>query len=420
MRIALISSEFSGLPGSGGIGTYFLELASCLVAAGQEVEVFTSGKEGDLAGIPGVRFHHLGSHQSPGFAFLAARALEKRHAEAPFDVIEGAELNAEGILAAKAVREAAFVVRLHSPSVMLDRYLDLAPTFSQRVKGVFWQLVVTVGALRRGIPLKPIRLEPFTFPWVPPADIEERNTAATADLVIVMNREMRDFAKYYWWIKEEVIHQVPNPLRLQPSKGVLPSNKSDPPTIGFLGRLEPRKGIIELAQALRRVLPDYPEWRVQIAGRSMPSCLSGSDSGEIAKSILKPFADQVDFIGPVAPENVPVWLTKIDICVFPSLWETFSYVVLEAAAAGRAIIATETGAIPEILDHGRVGEIVPPGHVKRLEESLRKLMGNPQLRARLEIEVESHARNHFHHDRITKKILETYRLAIAKRDQRLA
>ena len=152
----------------------------------------------------------------------------------------------------------------------------------------------------------------------------------------------------------------------------------------------------------------------------MPSCLSGSDSGEIAKSILKPFADQVDFIGPVSPENVPAWLTKIDICVFPSLWETFSYVVLEAAAAGRAIIATETGAIPEILDHGRVGEIVPPGHLKRLEESLRKLMGNPQLRARLEIEVESHARNHFHHDRITKKILETYRLAIAKRDQRLA
>jgi hypothetical protein len=195
LRVAFVTSEFAGLPNSGGIGTYFYQAATCLAKAGAAVEVFTSGREGDLAPLAGVRFHQLGSPQPPEFAVMAAQAVRARHAEAAFDVIECGELKAEGQLAAKAAPSAAFVVRVHSPSVILDRYLDFAPGFFRRVESVYWQLRSLLGAWRRGLPLQPLRLEPFAFTWVPTRDIEERNAAAAADLVIVMNGEMRSLRR---------------------------------------------------------------------------------------------------------------------------------------------------------------------------------------------------------------------------------
>ncbi|MEI8287839.1 MAG: glycosyltransferase family 4 protein [Verrucomicrobiota bacterium] len=419
MRIALITSEFSGLPGSGGIGSYFRQLAQCLVEGGQTVEVFTAGQPGDLAAMPGVRFHHLGSPQPPEFAVMAKHAVEARQAAAPFDLIECGELKAEGHLAAMAIPSAAFVVRLHSPSIILDRYLDFAPGWRSRCVSVYWQLRSLLGAWRRGLPLQPIRLEPFSFTWIPSRDAEERNAAAGADLVIVMNQELREFALRHWWIKPEAIAEVPNPLQLDITAPVQ-SPVGEPPTLGFLGRLEPRKGIVELAKSLVQVLPEFPGWQVEIAGRSMPSCVSGSDAGEIAREILKPFADRVKFVGPVKPEDVPSWLARMHLCVFPSLWETFSYVVLEAAAAGKAIVATDTGVISTILNEGKAGEIVPPGNIKALTTALRAMMSDPERRQRCGAAARARVMEKYHHEKVTQQILSAYQCALLRRDQRLA
>ena len=218
MRIALISSEFSGLPGSGGIGTYFLELVRCLAASGVEVEVFTVGEPGSLPPEPGVLFHHLGNLPRGHFPVHAAEALAARHRECPFDVLESAETNAEGALAARAVPDVANVVRMHSPSKLLNRYLDLTPTVSQRMRRIMKDLRIALGAWRRNLPILPLQLDSDMPPWFPNHDVEERNAASEADLVIVMSGEMRDFVKGYWWIKEEAITEVPNPLRFQISE----------------------------------------------------------------------------------------------------------------------------------------------------------------------------------------------------------
>ena len=162
----MISSEFAGLPGSGGIGSYFDHLTRGLVRAVCEVEVFTSGRVGDLPNRNGVVFHYLGDPQPPLFAYRVVEAFQKAHSQRPFDVLEYGELKAEGLLVARAFPEVARVVRLHSPSVILDRYWDFAPSPRQRAVAILNQIRCALGALKRGLPLKSIQLEPFHFPWL--------------------------------------------------------------------------------------------------------------------------------------------------------------------------------------------------------------------------------------------------------------
>jgi glycosyltransferase involved in cell wall biosynthesis len=379
------------------------------------VEVFTSGRVGDLPECQGIVFHHLGNPAPPDFAVFAGLAFRERHQQKPFDVLECGELKAEGAWAARWVKDVAFVVRLHSPSVILNRYLDFPLTPWSYAKKIFFQITVAIGAWRRGLPLQPIYLEPFAFSWNQLADFEERAMAQTADMVLVMNEEMERFASGAWGIAKDAVKIRPNPYI--PVEGSL-GNSIGEKVIGFIGRLEPRKGVLELAEALCQVLPDFPEWKVKIAGSSVGSCVSETDPAMVVKMKLARFAEQVDFQNRVEPRNVPDWLASAGICVFPSIWETFSYVTLEAAQAGKAIIGTRTGAVPEILNNGRAGIIVPPRDVKALAQALRKLMADDELRRGLGESAKRRFEERFHPDRVMGEILEVYREAMGRAKNR--
>jgi glycosyltransferase involved in cell wall biosynthesis len=80
---------------------------------------------------------------------------------------------------------------------------------------------------------------------------------------------------------------------------------------------------------------------------------------------------------PLAP-----WLKRCDLFVSPSRWEGSPLVVLEAMAAGRAVLATRQGA-GEVLEHGRTGWLVESGDAAGLAAAMRDLMANPRLRLRL-------------------------------------
>jgi glycosyltransferase involved in cell wall biosynthesis len=414
----LISSEFAGLPGSGGIGTYFDHLARGLVRAGCEVEVFTSGSAGDLPERDGVLFHHLGDPQPPLFAYRVVEAFRIAHAKRPFDVLEYGELKAEGVLAAQAYPEVARVVRLHSPSVILDRYLDFAPTSRERFIFVFNQIRVVIGAKRRGLPLRPIHLEPFFQPWPDGRDNAECHAAAEADVVLVMSEEMRRFAEGHWWIKPEIIRKVPNPYFSKPPaiKKIGGSAGKNICTIGFLGRLEVRKGVVELANALAQELPFFPDWRVELVGREIGTSWTGKNPKAIVEGNLESVKSQIKFLPSIPPDQVEDWFAGIDIFAFPSLWDNFPYVILEAMAAGKAIVATATGAVPEML--GDSALVVPVGDVRAFRNALRKLMADDQFRRILGESAKRRFEERFHPDRVMGEILEVYREAIERAKNR--
>jgi glycosyltransferase involved in cell wall biosynthesis len=94
-------------------------------------------------------------------------------------------------------------------------------------------------------------------------------------------------------------------------------------------------------------------------------------------------ADAVSFLGHVPYGDMPAFLRGADALVLPSRSESMPYAVLEAMACGLPVVATSVGGIPEIIDDGRNGLLVPPNSPERLADGLLALAGDEGLRARL-------------------------------------
>jgi glycosyltransferase involved in cell wall biosynthesis len=146
----------------------------------------------------------------------------------------------------------------------------------------------------------------------------------------------------------------------------------DSPVIGTIGRLTPQKGQHYLLQAVRLLKHDFPHLRVLIIGDGE---LRDKLEGE-AKML--DIADNIIFTGLRTYQETMRLLSGMDFFVFPSLWEGFGLVLLEAMAFKKAIVASNVSAIPESVVSGTSGILVPPGQVESLAEALRCLLKDPE------------------------------------------
>jgi glycosyltransferase involved in cell wall biosynthesis len=132
----------------------------------------------------------------------------------------------------------------------------------------------------------------------------------------------------------------------------------------YVGRLSPLKGSDVALRAVARL----PEARLRVVG----------GGGRIAA------ADRVTVEAPKPHAEMAAIYAAADAVLFPSLWEEpFGLVPLEAMAAGRPVIATGTGGSAEYLRPDRNALVVPPGDSDALAAAVRRLAGDPALRARL-------------------------------------
>ena len=121
--------------------------------------------------------------------------------------------------------------------------------------------------------------------------------------------------------------------------------------IFLAGRMVPEKGILECAQALADILPSYPEWRLVIAGaRRFEQADPNSYEAKVAKAI-EPLGNQAEMTGFIPLDQVRDWQERAAIAACPSLWqEPLGKVVVEALAAGCAVLTTRRGGIPEVAE----------------------------------------------------------------------
>ncbi|MFC1478836.1 glycosyltransferase family 4 protein [Candidatus Margulisiibacteriota bacterium] len=129
--------------------------------------------------------------------------------------------------------------------------------------------------------------------------------------------------------------------------------------IGYLGSIEPRKGIKELAEAFFRVNLKYPASTLHIAGSVLP--VAKSYYRKILKFCLKNGIEKLVFWhGSI--DNIIDFFNEMDIIIVPSLSEPFGRVVIEAMAAGKPVIGSNCGGIPEIIQNGETGFLAEPGN----------------------------------------------------------
>ena len=164
--------------------------------------------------------------------------------------------------------------------------------------------------------------------------------------------------------------------------GVVRRLKSPPAKeriIFIAGRMVAEKGILEAASALAEILPSYPEWRLVIAGsKKFKNSIAGKYELKVQEVISK-LGNQALMTGFIPIENVRHWQERSAIAACPSLWqEPLGKVVIEALAAGCAVLTTRCGGIPEVAE-GRAMIIDKPS-VSTFRDGFQKLLKNETLR----------------------------------------
>lgn len=195
-------------------------------------------------------------------------------------------------------------------------------------------------------------------------------TIAGADRVVAISEACR----------RDVERLAPNlGKRLMTIRNALPEMRNgttdpphDPPVVLGLGRLARDKGfdiLISALPALRRTRPDI---RVVVAGDGP----ARQELEELARRLG--VADCITWQGLVAPDAIPETLRAATVVVVPSRWrEMFGLVALEAAQAGRPVVAARRGGLPEVVENGRTGLLVEPEDPADLAAAVGRIIIDP-------------------------------------------
>ncbi|MEK6279121.1 MAG: glycosyltransferase family 4 protein [Acidobacteriota bacterium] len=178
------------------------------------------------------------------------------------------------------------------------------------------------------------------------------------------------------------------------------------PLIGIVGQLTPRKGQLELLRAFADVWRRVPRAVLLIVGA--PLFNRDEEYAELLKQTASELgiAGRVRLTGPRS--DVPAIMRELDLLVVNSSAEPFGLVVVEAMACGTPILAAACGGIPEIIEHGKTGWLVPPRDEQTLAETIVSLSRQPALLGRLAEQGKTHVRSRFSADRYMSELQAFY------------
>ena len=331
MRIAYISYEYPPDSSNGGIATYVAQAARMMTRRGHEVEVFASSSSRHGRFVKNEIVEHWIQETHRGnFGVIAGHVFAARHAEKPFDILEGPEFNADARKAVELVPSVPLVVKMHTPTLKIVS-LNSPSGFAPHFRNVVRQLRGLAAYALKGRPLQPLS---FTLPAIQAArrmEQIEMNHARRAAVVAPPCLELCEYAKSVWKIPDEAVRFAPHPyvpaheiLALQPC--------SERATVGFVGRLERRKGIEVLAAAIPVVLEAVPEARFRFVG-APEAHPSGVPYEAWIRRRMPRHRARLEFAGKYPLERMAEAYNSMDVCVLPSLWENFPNVCLEAMSA---------------------------------------------------------------------------------------
>ena len=149
-----------------------------------------------------------------------------------------------------------------------------------------------------------------------------------------------------------------------------------PERILFLGRIEPAKGTAELLDAVARQAPRFPRLRLVLGG-------SGDLDGLRRAAAERGIDGRIDLPGWLDAAARDAELARASVFCLPSHAEGLPMAVLEAMAAGKAVVASSVGGLPELIRDGENGLLVPPRDAAALAQALARLLDDAGLRSRL-------------------------------------
>ncbi len=210
----------------------------------------------------------------------------------------------------------------------------------------------------------------------------------------------------------EKVHLVFNGTdlrRFSPAPGGKTVDPRFGPQMVFACRqLFPRKGIRFLIEAAAQLAPRFPALRVVVAG-------DGFERPELIKLAESlGIADRVTFLGWVPNSELPPYYRAAAISVIPSLEEGFGIPAAEAMGCETPVVASDAGGLPEVVEHGVTGLIVPRGDSTALAEAMGRLLGDPALRAQMGRAGRERSLRLFDWDRTAEQLERIYAQVMAR------
>jgi glycosyltransferase involved in cell wall biosynthesis len=230
--------------------------------------------------------------------------------------------------------------------------------------------------------------------------LADRVVGSLADLHIAISKGLARYLADREGFDEDAFEVVHYGIEPGPEPPPVP----EAPRLAIVGRLIPIKGHDALLRALATVRGDVPGITLEIAGE-------GSLDADLRATVTRlGLDDVVSFLGHV-PRVAEVF-ERAQIVVVPSLGEGFGMVALEAMERGRPVIASAVGGLPEIVDDGRTGLLVPPSDADALAAAIRALAGDVVRAAAFGAAGRERALTAFSQERCTERTAELYRRAL--------
>src|SRR5262245_8056892 len=399
MRIALLSYEFPPETGFGGIGTYTFYQARALAKLGHEVHVFAGSDKPARwtyrqGGVTVTRWRQdaflrraLEPAERHRWRWFWSRAANARNFYASlrrvlgsgrFDVVEAPECGAEGMLV-NHLLDLPTVVRFHSPAELI---MGMYPTtaMDRRLTAMAERIAIS-GARALSSPTR----------WLA-EEVRSRMGVRRPIEVIPYGIDLDLF---------DAVSEVDVDKRFR-----LPANRL---LVLFAGRLGRRKGI----HLIREILPEVLRRNDRVS-----FLLAGEDEGGYSEAEVIPFLREekllhaVHFLGRLESKAVRALMKRADVLLLTSLWENLPYACLEAMAAGKPIVASDCGGIPELLRHEVDGLLAATGNPSSYVEHLHRLLSDEALRRPLGASARRRVEERFTDVEVARRSLLFYEHAL--------
>ncbi len=259
-------------------------------------------------------------------------------------------------------------------------------------------------------------------------DIERKICQAADRIVATTPQERLDLIEHYQAVPEK-ISVIPcgvnlslfQPLDQQESKKSI-GYAPDDFLITFVGRLEKRKGIDTLLEAVSLI--NDPQIQIVIVGgpsKEKPF-LSWADLAQ------EPFAtyqrmienlgleNQVTFTGGKPQTALSRYYSAGDVTVIPSYYEPFGLTAVEALACGSSVIASRVGGLKSTIKEGKIGALFEPRNASQLAEKIKILQDQPQENAAFRRNARPYVEENFSWKVVTRQIAELYVSLIEERE----
>ena len=397
MNVLFLSKEYPPETGWGGIGTYIYNIAHALSERGHSVHILSLAykthpeyKE-QKTGKGSIHIHRIKPVRFPTpilnhfffrsleiikFNITIILKIKKLLNSEKFDIIEAPEWRSEAfLLSFIKPKGVPLVIKCHSPSVLLNEVYKNAPTLDSRF-----------------------------VDWI------ERTTIRNANLVISPSKNLADIVSEKMGIKINDIDIIPNPLDTEFFSPIPISYKEkNELKVLFVGRLDRLKGAHIFVEAIPIISKEMPDTSFILIGRDTNTGPNNSSMRTYLENLIpNNIKERVSFFGNVERDILIDYYRGSDVCVVPSFYENFPNTVLEAMSCGKAVVASNTGGIPEVIEDGISGLLIKTGDIDDLAEKIIRLLKDRDIREVLGANARKRIESLYSKEVVVKKVEEVY------------